>query len=181
MLVQRVVEEVTGDPLDKFMATQVFKPPAMNHSDYVWNTHIAQSLLPGTKANDRLRATKDLTIPIAAFSLYTTAADYGKFLVAVFNDGDVIRRLLASRVSVDPGLGFSWVLGWEIERAPEDPHIWQWGRNNGYPDFAIASVRMGDGFVMLTNSENGLALAEPITRKIVPGEHCLRCIAACAG
>jgi hypothetical protein len=32
-------------------------------------------------------------------------------------------------------------------------------------------VQTGDGFVMLTNSENGLMLAEPITKWILPGEH----------
>ncbi|WP_243490478.1 serine hydrolase [Massilia violaceinigra] len=29
----------------------------------------------------------------------------------------------------------------------------------------------GDGFVMLTNSENGMELAPPLARKILPGQH----------
>jgi hypothetical protein len=46
--------------------------------------------------------------------------------------------------------------GWGIERGQVDPHIWHWGNNTGYRAFVIASVRTGDGFVMLTNGENGL-------------------------
>jgi CubicO group peptidase (beta-lactamase class C family) len=171
VLLQRAVEAVTSQPLDQFMTSQVFKPLAMNHSDYVWNERIAQNLLPGTKANGTPRATMDLKSPIAAFSLYTTAADYGKFLVKVLNDDDVMKQLTASPVTVDPSLGLSWGLGWGIERDQDDPYIWQWGNNTGYRAFVIASVRTGDGFVMLTNSENGLELAEPMTQKILPNEH----------
>jgi CubicO group peptidase (beta-lactamase class C family) len=171
VLLQRAVEAVTSEPLDQFMTSQVFTPLAMNHSDYLWNERIAQNLLPGTKANGAPRATMDLRKPNAAFSLYTTAADYGKFLVKVLNDDDVIKQLTASPVTVDPSLGLSWGLGWGIERDKDDPYIWQWGNNTGYRAFVIASVRTGDGFVMLTNSENGLKLAQPMAQKILPIEH----------
>ncbi|MCX7279269.1 MAG: hypothetical protein NTZ15_18455 [Burkholderiales bacterium] len=35
----------------------------------------------------------------------------------------------------------------------------------------MASPQTGDGFVMLTNSENGLALAEPVAQRLLPDEH----------
>ncbi|NMM37773.1 MAG: beta-lactamase family protein [Glaciimonas sp.] len=171
LLLQRAAEAVTGQPLDRFMTTQVFKPLDMDHSNYVWNVRIAQDLLSGTKANGAPRASWDLKKPIAAFSLYTSAADYEKFLVTVLNDHHVLKQIIASPVAVDPSLNLSWGLGWGIERTQDDLFIWQWGNNTGYREFVIASVRTGDGFVMLTNSENGLKLAEPITQKILPGEH----------
>ncbi|NHZ84000.1 serine hydrolase [Massilia sp. CCM 8695] len=171
VLLQRAVEAVTGQPLDQFMRAQVFKPLAMNHSDFVWNERIAQNLLPGTKANGAPRATIQWNRPIAAASLYTSAADYGKFLVTVLNDDRLIKQISASPVTVEPGLGLSWGLGWGIERDRDDVSLWQWGNNTGYRAFVIASVRTGDGFVMLTNSENGLELAQAMAQKIVPGEH----------
>lgn len=171
LLLQRAVEAVTGQPLNKFMTSEVFKPLAMNHSDYVWNEQIAPDILPGTKANGAPRTTTDFKDPVAAFSLYTTAADYGKFLVSVLNDDALIRQIIALPVAVDRDLGLSWGLGWGIERDPDDHYIWQWGNNLGYRGFVIASVRTGDGFVMLTNSENGLNLADPMTRKLLGGEH----------
>lgn len=171
VLLQRAVEAITGEPLDSFMTAQVFKPLGMDKSDYVWSERIAQDLLPGTKANGAVRATMRIKAPIAAFSLYTTAADYGKFLVAVLNDEHAFKQLTASSVTVDPGLNLSWGLGWGIERVRDELYIWQWGNNMGYRAFVMASVRTGDGFVMLSNSENGLALAQPITQKILPAEH----------
>lgn len=171
VLLQRAVEAVTGEPLDRFMTSQVFKPLAMGHSSYVWNESVAPDILPGTKANGAPRGTLDLKNPVAAFSLYTTAADYGKFLVAVLNDDDVIRQVTAAPVAVDRSLGLGWGLGLGVEGDPDNPYIWQWGNNPGYRAFAMAAVRTGDGLVMLTNSENGLKLAEPVTQKILPAEH----------
>jgi CubicO group peptidase (beta-lactamase class C family) len=171
VLLQRAVEAVTGEPLDRFMTAQVFKPQAMEHSDYVWSARIAQNLVTGTKANGAPRAPWDFTKPVAAFSLYTSAADYGKFLVTVLNDDHMLKQITASSVSVDPSLDLSWGLGWGIERVQDDLYIWHWGNNPGYRAFVIASVRTGDGFVMLTNSENGLKLAEPITQRLLPDKH----------
>lgn len=171
VLLQRAVEAITGEPLDRFMTTQVFEPLAMNHSDYVSGGRIANNILPGTKANGTPREVMDLKTPIAAFSLHTTAADYGKFLVTVLNDDHVLKQITASPVTVAPSLNLSWGLGWGIERTRDDLYIWHWGNNTGYRAFVIASVRTGNGLVMLTNSENGLALAEPITQEVLPGEH----------
>ncbi len=171
VLLQRAVESVTGQPLDQFMAAQVFQPLGMNHSDYAWNERVAKNLLPGTKANGAPRAAMTLTHPNAAFSLHTSAADYAKFMVALMKDDALLSQSTASPVVVDPALGISWGLGWGMERGQDDATIWQWGNNTGYRAFAMASVRSGDGFVMLTNSENGLELAPPLAQKILPGRH----------
>ncbi|MDC8756898.1 serine hydrolase domain-containing protein [Janthinobacterium fluminis] len=171
VLLQRAVEAVTGEPLDRFMASQVFKPLAMENSNFVRNERTAQNLLPGNKANGAPRAEMYFPNPIAAFTLTTTASDYGKFLVAVLNDAQVLEQITTSPVTVDLSLSASWGLGWGLERTQDDLYIWHWGNNPGYRAFVIASVRTGGGFVMLTNSENGLKLAEPITKTILPGEH----------
>ena len=113
-LLQRAVEAVTGEPLDRFMTAQVFKPLAMHRSSFVWTESIAQDLLPGTKANGIARATLDLTTPNAAFSLYNSAADYAQFLVTVLSDDALIKQLIAAPVTVDAGLNLSWGLGWGI-------------------------------------------------------------------
>lgn len=171
VLLQRAVEAVSGQPLDQLMAAQVFEPLAMTRSSFVWKGDVAPSLLPGTKANGVARTNVDFKTPNAAFSLYTSAQDYAKLLVTVLNDGDVIKQITASPVTVDQHLGLSWGLGWGIERVQEETYIWQWGNNMGYRAFSIASVGTGDGFVMLTNSDNGLKLAQPLTEKITSDKH----------
>ncbi|GGY00632.1 hypothetical protein GCM10007386_34400 [Pseudoduganella dura] len=171
LLLQRAVETVTGQPLDRFMAERVFAPLAMHHSSFVLNESIAQRLLPGTKANGTPRTTMALESPLAAFSLYTTAADYGKFLARLLNDADLLAQSTALPVVADASVGLEWGSGWGIERVRDDIHIWHWGNNTGYRAFVIASLRTGDGFVMLTSGENGLELAEPVARKVLGVEH----------
>lgn len=171
VLLQRAVEAVTGQPLDQFMRAQVFAPLAMDRSDFLSSPRVAAHVLPGTKANGAPRKTLSLTTPVAAFSLHASAADYGRFVAHLLGDDALMRQITASRVAVDPSLNLTWGLGWGIERRGQDDYIWQWGNNTGYRAFVIASVGTGDGFVMLTNSENGLKLAEPLARKILPGRH----------
>lgn len=74
-------------------------------------------------------------------------------------------------MAVDTGLGLGWGLGWGIEQIESGRLIWHWGNNPGYRAFEIASVQTGNGFVMMTNSDNGLALAQPITAQLLPGTH----------
>lgn len=171
VLLQRAVEALTGEPLDRFMASHVFQPLGMDHSSYVWKDELAHQVVPGTKANGAPRTTLQLKQPIAAFSLYTSAEDYGKFLATVLNDAPLLQQLTASPVAVEPSLGISWGLGWGLESTRQGLYIWHWGNNSGYRAFVMASLQTGDGFVMLTNSENGLELAEPLAHQLVPDEH----------
>lgn len=171
VLLQRAVEAVTGQPLDQVMREQVLAPLGMAHSSYRWTPQIAERLLPGTKSDGSPRKVHPLRQPVAAFTLYTTAEDYGRFLVALLSDDAVLRKISDSPVEVDTRLNLRWGLGWGIEQTGEDAYLWQWGNNPGYRTFAMVSARSGDGLVMLTNSDGGLKLAEPLVKATLPGEH----------
>jgi hypothetical protein len=59
-----------------------------------------------------------------------------------------------------------------VENRPQGERlIWHWGSNPGYRAFVMASVKTGDGLVLLTNNDNGLALAEPAVDAVLPGDH----------
>ena len=174
VLLQAVVEAITGMRLDVFMREQVFEPLGMAHTDYAWGQHLEAGYVLGTTARGKSLPSRHFRTPVAAFSLYTSAADYARFVVALLGDASVLRSTLDAPVSVEPGLGLGWGLGWGIETseaAPGDPFIWHWGNNPGYRAFVMASVRSGDGVVMLASGENGLALAEPIVQTVLPGTH----------
>ena len=171
LLLQRAVEAVTGQSLDEFMAAQVFGPLAMHDSSYVRNGRTTRDPVAGTKANGAPRATMALTTPVAAFTLHTTAADYGRFLAALLDDEAVLKAVTAAPVEADRALGLGWGPGWGVEDDAGERYLWQWGNNPGYRGFAIASPGTKDGLVLLTASENGLALAEPVARKVMGGEH----------
>lgn len=172
VLLQAAVEAITGAGLDIFVREQVFTPLGMERSDYVWTQRLESGYVQGTTAHGRSLAVRRFRVPVAAYSLYTSADDYARFVAAVLGDAPALRAMLGAPVRVDPSLGLDWGLGWGLETAPNgEQFIWHWGNNPGYRAFVMASVHSGDGVVMLSSGENGLALAEPIVQAVLPGPH----------
>lgn len=62
-------------------------------------------------------------------------------------------------------------LGWGLEQSADGAQLWQWGSNPGYRAFVLAVPGSGDGLVLLTNSDAGMKLVEPLVRAALPGEH----------
>lgn len=170
MLLQKVVEVVTNEGLDEFLQRQVFKPLGMDSSAFRWNVAFNGRIVPGTVTFGRAWQHR-FTEPIAAASLCTTAPDYAKFMAALLRDESALRLTTTAAVSASSRPLLDWGLGWGIEHLPNGPCIWQWGSNTGYRAFAMASVASGDGFVLFTNSERGLLLAEPLANLVIPSEH----------
>lgn len=165
MLLQRVVESITNEKLDDFMQHRLFEPLGMFNTAFRWKARFADAFMPGMP--------RYMEIPeaLAPFSLHTSASDYAKFLVALMTDPPAIQLIVEAPASVVPKLGLGWGLGWGVEHGENGTFIWQWGNNPGYRAFAMASTSSGDAVVMLTGSENGLAVAEPLVTTVLPGAH----------
>jgi len=143
----------------------------MSGSSFVWEDRFERTLLPSASSSGAPMPSMRFHVPVAAATLYTTAPDYGRFLAAVLADKRLLALITESPVPVEPRLGLSWGNGWGIERTGPDTYLWQWGNNPGYRSFVMASPQAGSGFVLLTNSERGLALSEPLANTVLPGAH----------
>lgn len=171
VLLQRAVEEVMRRPLDEVMEEQVFVPLGMGRSSYRWTPQIGVHLMPGTKASGAPHTAVPLRHPVAAFSLYTTVDDYARFVVALLRDPGMLAMIADSSVEVDSRLNLGWGLGWGLERSAEGVHLWQWGNNPGYRAFVLVVPGSGDGLILLTSSDAGLKLVEPLLQAALPAEH----------
>lgn len=171
VLLQRAVEAVTGETFGAFMQRQVFGPLGMAHSAYTREARLEQHIVAGSNGFGDLVTPFTFGEPVAAFTLRTSAADYGRFLAALLKEEHTIRQIVESPVSVSPKLDLGWGLGWGLERNRGDTFLWHWGNISGYRAFVMASPRTGDGFVMLTNSDVGMSLAEPVGEAILAGPH----------
>jgi hypothetical protein len=86
----------------------------------------------------------------------------------------LLNTTVESSIVVDTRLNLLWGLGWGIASTqsestePNERFIWQWGNNPGYRAFAIASAKSGDAVVILTNSDNGMAVIEPLVSALMP-------------
>lgn len=174
-LLQAVIEAVTGQGIEPAVARYAFEPLGMRHARLRLTDDIRAQVVGsascGVDGSPGRASQLDFFEPNAAASLHTTAADYAKLLSAWLADAELLRLTLAHTVATDAKLGLAWGLGWGIETAAGGPYLWQWGNNPGFRAFAMASVSSGNGFVLFTNSERGLALAAPLARATVPAVH----------
>jgi CubicO group peptidase (beta-lactamase class C family) len=171
VLLQRAVEAVTGEPLDRVVATRVFGPLGMTHSALAWDDRLAPLYVPGRSRDGRARPPRHFDTPVASTTLYTTAGDYARFLAALLDDRRRLDAILAAPVPVDAGLGLSWGLGWGVEDDGGRRTLFQWGDFPGYRALALAAPADGDGFVLLTDSDEGLKIASAVAARFLPGRH----------
>lgn len=170
VLLQSVIEAVTRMELAAYLDQQLFIPLGMADTSLVWRDAFEARAVSGISTFGMRRQVR-VRSAVAASSLYTTAADYARFMAALLADDPLVSMVLGRPVAADDTLGLEWGLGWGIEQAPGGPNLWQWGNNPGFRAFAMASVASKDGFVLLTNSDNGMALATSVAQTVLPGEH----------
>lgn len=167
VLLQAVIEAVTGMGLADYFEKDVFGPAGMRDTSLVWRDDFSTRLERGSS---RFGAVREIRFahPVAAASLLTTVADYARFMSALLLDNQILSLTMSRPVVADRELGLDWGFGWGIERGNGGPFIWQWGNNPGFRSFAMASVATKDGFVILTNSESGMGLAVPLAYSTLP-------------
>jgi CubicO group peptidase (beta-lactamase class C family) len=165
---QRVVEGVTGMPLDRFMRRVVFDPLHMTRSAYRWEPRFAGNFAIGHDDYGSPRPPTQPASANAAASLHTTAADYGRFLLAML-DGSLshsARSMLAQQSAVTAGI--SWGLGWALQETDSGRVFWHWGdnSNSGYTSYVQGDPVRGTGFLFFSNSTSGLSLADAMIRHL---------------
>ncbi len=176
---QRVVEQITGKPLNDSMTEAVFKPLGMTSSSYVWRSEFDALTATGHDADGKpVDKWKPKEAGVAS-TLNTTAKDYALFVEAVLNGkglkADTVREMEIPQVALDRecricirhepkqlSKNLFWGLGWGIERNDGREEIWRWGDNGSFKAFVMAEPKTKSGVVVFANGEKGLELAEPI-------------------
>lgn len=168
MVEQQVLEDVTGQPLDTIARAQVFAPLGMQRSRY-------SDPQPGTgniaKAHDADGTLTALPRGWQSFpeqgasGLWTSANDLAAFVAALTasyrGEGSFLPRAIATDMmsEVSP----SWHgLGPRLDGAGQTRIFHHGGSNDSYRAWIEGYLETGDGFVILTNGENGAELAAEI-------------------
>jgi CubicO group peptidase (beta-lactamase class C family) len=173
---QRVVEKVTGEPIEEHAARTLFAPLGMASTSYVWTAGLDSRLASGHKADGSFLARARYTHANAAYSLVTTASDYARLLVAILDpEGSAphgpsrasVASMLRQEVRVDvrepierPGRAKGgevfWGLGWSLNTTVEGEIVHHSGANStGFRSFSQFAPGRGTGIVILTNGLSG--------------------------
>jgi GNAT superfamily N-acetyltransferase len=139
----------------------------MNDSSFVWRDEDEARVAIGHDRNGRPRPrSRAPKTKAAAGGMYTTGADYLRFLVHSLAHG---HRMFEPQARIDDGL--AWGLGWGLEESEAGRAIWQWGNDPGYKNFVIGRPSDGQGVVVLTNGDRGDLLYRDLVSRLLPGPH----------
>lgn len=185
---QRVVEQIEGQPLNDVMNALVFAPLGMTSSSYVWRPDFDERTATG---HDSEGTPQELWKPKeagAASTLNTTLHDYALFVAAIVNNVGMklatFREMETPQIAVNPecsnctekapkelSKNIFWGLGWGIQKNGNEVSLWHWGDNGSFKCFVVANPARKSGVMMFTNSENGLAVAPAVVRDATGADH----------
>lgn len=177
LYLQRVVEQVTGQPFDGYMRQALLEPLGMTRSSYRWAAPDDPAVAVAHDRDGAVRARYAEVPPEAASSLHTTAEDFARFLEAILLPGDEPWRLSPSGVArmlrphVQLTHAVAWGLGWGLQVTRDGRAFWHWGDNPGYKSVTLTSLDARQGVVVLMNGDNGSTLWEPIVRLALGGDY----------
>ena len=98
---QRVVEHLKGDTLDKLMQKEVLDPLGMTRSCMVWKPAYETAMASGHGLLGRPEAFRRRTEAHAGATLYTTAGDYARFAQMLLNGGELEGVRILGRKTVE--------------------------------------------------------------------------------
>jgi CubicO group peptidase (beta-lactamase class C family) len=170
MFLQRMVEHLIGQPLAPYLADAVLTPLGMSDSSFVWQESYQQRVAQGHGGRSK-SAGNTWIEAFSAYSLYTTALDYARFVLETMRRADAGPELLDTRTlrqMVTPviraGETLAWGLGWGIDTTPAGDYFWQWGDLGDFNNFALGSRERRDGLTVFSNSERGLSIFGALIR-----------------
>ena len=160
----RVIEHLTKTPLASLTRELVFEPLQMKESSLIWEEkYTTQVASPHNREGQPTEKWKPMSA-IASFSLHTTASDFAKFMIGAKTFPEM------STISHQVNDSIGWGLGWGIEMMPDGKQaIWHSGDNGTFQCLAFQNEQTG--FVIMTNSANGMKLYRGIFDLLVGGHH----------
>lgn len=174
MYLQFAIEQLTQQSLDTLARQEVFVPLQMTQSSFIWQESYDPVGAYGHNAQGQPTGRAGFAKASGAFSLYTTATDFSRFVQALMRGRGLTkkmhRQMLNNRVGVKranaPG-GESvshifWGLGLAIQENENGTAIWHWGNNGDFKCFFFAFPKQKKSLVYLTNSENGLKVMKEV-------------------
>ncbi|QJW97880.1 serine hydrolase [Frigoriglobus tundricola] len=186
----KVIEHVTGEPLDHFVRRMAFEPLGMTRTSFTWldaydkskagrHNRIGEPTGQGKPPPERAKQGN-------LFRLHTTAEDYGRFVIATLKGTGLkpethklwltpqVRVREGGASSIDrpeakPVPDVAWGIGWGLQTTKDGASFWHWGDSGDSKAFVVAFNKPELAVVYFTNSANGLSIAREIVAEAVGG------------
>ncbi len=175
MVLQKCVENITGNTLPDLMEDLIFGPLEM--SDSTFRQDVSEHIAAGYSAGKAVPGGHRIMPELAAAGLWTTPSDLAKFGIHLQKilrgeTGIIPQRLVQEMVTpyseAAPDLGKTG-LGCYIKVHDGMEYFGHTGDNIGFASQVLFSICGGDGICILVNSDDAFPLVEQIS-----AQHCVR-------
>ncbi|MCA9173657.1 MAG: P1 family peptidase [Planctomycetales bacterium] len=168
LMLQRAVEHHLKSDLRRLAQERLLAPLQLAHTSFRWDDRFVVRAACGHDSKGNTKSSRNYyQDPNAAYSLYTTAEDYARFLVDILSDD----RKPAQRLSADMRAEMlkpashrdeqdaDWGLGWGLKVVANRRRAFHSGANGtGFRCHSEFDLQQGEGFVIMTNAIGGAAL-----------------------
>jgi CubicO group peptidase (beta-lactamase class C family) len=187
VLLQMVVEEITGRDLEALAQEKVFGPLAMNSSSFVWQEDYEGNFALPHDEYGRSQMLKKQGEADAAGSMATTAGDYARFVTTMLNSEEqqnaLVDEMLEPQIAItsetmfgpgawqeaeqDRDISLSWGLGWGRFDSEHGRAFFHTGHDFGWQNYTVTYPDQGIGVVLLSNSDNFESVAPQVVQKAI--------------
>jgi CubicO group peptidase (beta-lactamase class C family) len=175
LMLQRAVEKQLDTKLDILSLERLLKPLELMNSRYVWDDRFALRSSCGHDAKGVVKTQrKYYTDANAAFSLYTSAEDYARFLVEIMREdrrspysiSAKMRAEMLAVVSHREDQESEWGLGWGLRSVDGRRQVYHSGSNGtGFRCYCEFFPETGNGLVIMTNAIGGKEVWQAIIKQ----------------
>jgi CubicO group peptidase (beta-lactamase class C family) len=173
VLAQMLLEDVTGRSFADLADEYIFQPLGMRHTTFAspLPERYHGNVAAGHDQAGKMHPGGWLICPgEAAGAIFTTAADYARFMIATRDaflgrKGALLRRDLAQQMLMRQGAG-QFGLGWRSVGDGPTRRINHGGSNDGYQSETNLYLDSGDGAAVFTNAVAGIVLENEILNGI---------------
>ncbi len=174
---QLAMEKATGKPFRQIVKEEVLKPLKMEHSDMQWNGELFTDYAYGHYSADKPRKLAKWGYTNAAYTLYTTALDYTRFVQQALVEGKGLKKkthlLMISKANEaqkssgevnDDDKHVPCALGMRMQINEKGTWLWHTGSNPGFRCFFIANPTTKESLVAFNNSDTGMPAFDELMR-----------------
>jgi CubicO group peptidase (beta-lactamase class C family) len=165
LMLQRAVEKALDADLDSLSRKRLIEPLKLKNTRYVWDDRFVVRSSCGHDRKGRVKTDRRYYDRAnAAYTLYTSAEDYARFLVEILKTDRSaahsisadMRTQMIKAVSHREQREADWGLGWGLRTLDGKRRVFHSGANgSGFHCYSEFIPETGYGFVIMTNSLNG--------------------------
>ena len=182
VLLQFVIEKITGKDYETIAQERVFKPLGMANSSYVWQTRFEGNFAYGHNAKGERYPLARRHKPGAAGSMSTTLSDFTKFYTALINGNGLtpvsFNEMTRTQVTIlsaqqfgpmshvdsagNDAIKLGYGLGVGVFHTPYGRAFFKEGHDDGWGHYTVCYPDKQIAIVIFTNNDNGESIFKPL-------------------